>query len=556
MKKYLMYIIIISLFSSCTEDFFEDKGKKGEINTETFYSSEEGLNQAAVAIYQPLARVFRMDNANMIYESIASDDAEAGGENRTDQPDIQDIDKLTHNSANLFLKTLWAYNYKGIYYANLVIKHGKQYIETHVSDNESPAYKYLGEAYFLRGLYYFRLNKYFGGVPLLNEGYLDNIDQYYEVERSSIAETFDHLISDLHEAAELLPYKADVTADNLGRATKESAWGFLCKAYLFESSYAKNYKGDKRFEGCEQHYDSAAFFAEKVIASPSTYLEGLKGETYTTKYNPDGGTPGFKYIFTIEGENSGESVFEVQHFYDTEWNWLTSKGNSLNVFSTVRRYEDENGNSIGLGGWGFNCPTRDLYNEFETGDPRLKYTIGQPGDSIYISLNNETVQVPMNFNLSPTGMSCRKYEVHPFYYWGKTQPHENDGPTNNKMLRMADIYLMAAEAYLEAGNNTKALEYVNRVRKRARNSGNTGVPEDLSSISFSDIIHERRVELALEYGRFQDLVRWKLAEDKLDGTRRASGETISFTAGKHEFFPIHNDNILSSNGKIKQNFGY
>ncbi|NJM14607.1 MAG: RagB/SusD family nutrient uptake outer membrane protein [Bacteroidales bacterium] len=298
------------------------------------------------------------------------------------------------------------------------------------------------------------------------------------------------------------------------------------------------------------------FFAEKVIQSPTSYLEGLNGETYTTKYNTDGTTPGFKYIFTIEGENKGESVFEVQHYYDAEWDWLTSKGNSLNVFSTVRSYTNEQGETVGLGGWGFNCPTKDLLNEFEQGDPRLPITIGKQGDSIWAFINTKTVKVPMNFSLSPTGMSCRKYEVHPFYYWSKAKPHPDDGPTNNKMMRLADVYLMAAEAYLESGNSAMALDYVNQVRTRARNSGSTGVPENLTAITFQDIVHERRVELALEYGRFPDLVRWRLAEAELNGTARSSGEAINFVAEKHEFFPIHNDNILSSNGNIKQNNGY
>ncbi|NJM14606.1 MAG: hypothetical protein HC896_03795 [Bacteroidales bacterium] len=264
MKKLVKYISLCAVLGSgCSEEFFEGKGKKGEIDQESFYKSEKGLNEATRAAYQPLARVFRMDNANMIFESIASDDAEAGGQNLTDQPAIQDIDKFTFNPANEFFKTLWAYNYKGIYLSNLVIANAQQYINDVGPNQDSPVYNYLGEAYFLRGLYYFRLNKFFGGVPLLDESALNNINDYYTVKRSTIAETFRFIKSDLHKAQNLMLAKANIDGYDLGRATKEAAWGFLSKVYLYESSYAKNYAGDERFLGCEQHYDSVCFFRRK-----------------------------------------------------------------------------------------------------------------------------------------------------------------------------------------------------------------------------------------------------------------------------------------------------
>ncbi|NJM15990.1 MAG: RagB/SusD family nutrient uptake outer membrane protein, partial [Bacteroidales bacterium] len=76
-------------------------------------------------------------------------------------------------------------------------------------------------------------------------------------------------------------------------------------------------------------------------------------------------------------------------------------------------------------------------------------------------------------------------------------------------------------------------------------------PADLTSVSFNDIVNERRWELALENCRFFDLVRWNQATNKLAFHRRGSGETVTFEPGKHEFFPIHLDNIIISDGLIK-----
>ena len=118
---------------------------------------------------------------------------------------------------------------------------------------------------------------------------------------------------------------------------------------------------------------------------------------------------------------------------------------------------------------------------------------------------------------------------------------------NIPVIRYADVILMAAEAALESGDNTKALEYLNMIRTRARLSGTSGVPADLSSITHADIEHERVVELALEGHRFFDLVRWGIVAECLDGLYRKSHDrTVDFEDGVDEFFPMP-DFIRSAN---------
>jgi hypothetical protein len=125
---------------------------------------------------------------------------------------------------------------------------------------------------------------------------------------------------------------------------------------------------------------------------------------------------------------------------------------------------------------------------------------------------------------------------------------------NVRLIRYADVVLMAAEAAIEIGNNGLALAYVNQVRTRARNSGDTGFPADLSAVSFEDIVHERRLELSMESSRFFDLVRWNLAEKYINGITLAAmgdGFTINFVKGKHEFFPIPEQELQKATGLVQ-----
>ena len=144
----------------------------------------------------------------------------------------------------------------------------------------------------------------------------------------------------------------------------------------------------------------------------------------------------------------------------------------------------------------------------------------------------------MDHSSSATGMACRKYECSPDEFW--LQGWEwIDGPMNIPVIRYADVLLWAAEAAFMTGDETKALYYINMVRQRARNSGSTGYPANLLSVSLEDIIHERQLELALEGHRFYDLVRWNLALINLNGLYNETFyQTIEFETGRDEFLPV------------------
>jgi hypothetical protein len=157
-----------------------------------------------------------------------------------------------------------------------------------------------------------------------------------------------------------------------------------------------------------------------------------------------------------------------------------------------------------------------------------------------------------------TGLATnsRKYECSYDEFWSKTRGWE-DGPIHVKLMRYADVLLFAAEAALESGKTGNAIGeagyYINMVRTRARNSGNTNSPADITTraITHDDIVHERLIELACEGHRFFDLVRWNLADHYLN-TTLADGSAVAFVKGKNEFFPVPDKEITLSNGVLTQ----
>lgn len=183
-------------------------------------------------------------------------------------------------------------------------------------------------------------------------------------------------------------------------------------------------------------------------------------------------------------------------------------------------------------GWGFVAPRDNFVESFETNDPRLKYTV---------DVENKNV----NKILGTLDGSNKG---------------NDDAPSNRIFIRFADLLLWKAEAYLELGSFDKSISLINEIRDRARNSisFDGSIPpigtlpdRNLTSTNKTEIMdwlmHERRVELGFESHRFNDLKRWRKAEEVLGGYGFQS---------KHYLYPIPQGEIDKSGGTITQNEGY
>jgi starch-binding outer membrane protein, SusD/RagB family len=354
----------------------------------------------------------------------------------------------------------------------------------------------LGEALVWKSMAYFYLVRAFGPVPIIES----NSDQVTagtsnSLYRNTTEDVYEYIVRLLTRAAELLPEQNDP-----GRINRFSAYGLLAKVYLTRSGVGQD---DTRNQA---DLDKAAFFAALVMDGPYV-LE-----------------PEYWNLFRIsKGNRNAENLIS--------WHWVGADGwGSQNAMQADLAVQNLTGFGDGWGTWsGPSINLQQLFGEDATqpgaenrvmGDARRKATMMMDGD-FYENLQRDTPSDPGNPSSpkglrviwnggaqfqSPTGAWARKHIV------GNTKDNEaeNGGyigymktSLSTHILRLADIYLVYAEAKL--GNNTStsdadALEAINAVAERS--GGNT-----FSSITMMDIMNERRRELAYEGDNWYDYVR-------------------------------------------------
>lgn len=402
---------------------------------------------------------------------------------------LQDMNDFTFDANNTATVGVWDGYYKGIFRANQVIEKVPE-----IEMEEGLKSRLLGEARFLRAYFYFFLVRSYGGVPIIDRP-LD--PKEYQQKRHSKEEVYAFIKQDLEYAVTNLPLKSEYAVEDLGRATKGAAQAYLAKVNLFEND----------FQGAYDH--ALAVINSNEYALYPNYLE----------------------IFRQEGEHSSESIFEVSAV-------ALEQGGGGHQFNEIQGIRGNPNN-----GWGFNSPSADLEAAYEEGDPRKEATI------IFnrqILPNGDVVEADPN--MGPDAKFSRKayLPVRPPSGFG------NSG-ANIRLMRYADILLIASEAANELGNTEVALDYLNQVRERAR-QGDTTVLSDVIVTNQDElrraIYHERRVELAMEQQRYFDLVRQGRAQQIF----AALG--ITWVPGKHEVFPIPQSEIDISGGTLEQNPEY
>jgi len=588
MKKLIYITTIILLTAGCSEDWLNTYplGNDTELN---FYTTFNAANMTVTAAYGNycVERYFDVVYLVLIGGS-PSDDIENGGENIFDAYNFG-WDLFQFSPSEDPITDLWGYCYKGIRLASTAIEKFKIIQETAPADQLTLIKNRIAEMKFIRAFNHFIIAQVYGGGPYITELIIP--DQFATTPRISLSEFYMNIENDLLEAIPDLLNRTELDAANVGRATKGAAQALLGKVYLYESSYAANYPSDERFAGMRSLYADALEQLEAVINTPGYKLLGLDStETYTSWWNSNnsadpstwGKVGAYRWMFTADADNCAESVWEIQHIQDN-LDYLRTRGTYLTIFTTPRLIKTKAGAALPEMGWSFNSPSQYLEQAFgnndtrEDGllststkyagslDPRYPVTISKAGDSLLCeSAGQQWILVDMSHgtkNNVPTGMLCRKYEASPAEFWN-IYTHHQESPVNIKYIRMGDVYLMAAEAALLSGDAAKALQYVNAVRTRARNSGveggypaYTGYPKNLTAVNLNDIIHERRIELGGEGHRYFDLVRWNRTEF-LNVEVAERNTNSQFVKNKNEFLPIPLIELQASEGGIKQNLNY
>ncbi|MBL7814321.1 MAG: RagB/SusD family nutrient uptake outer membrane protein [Saprospiraceae bacterium] len=488
MKKIKFALpLLLLIVSSCKDSFFE-VAPRGQLTAESFFKTEEHALLATNAVYNIL-RNWEIHVFSYIgCTDILSDDADKGSE-PNDATFLLEMDNLLFDAGNLAPKTLWDGYYRAIFRANIAIERIPE-----IKMNAALQQRLIAEATFLRAYFYFNLVRWFGDVPLVTKQLTQD---EFKQSRAKTSDVYAQIIKDLKAAIDVLPEKSKYAPEDLGRATKGAAKGLLAKVYLTQKDYTN---------------------AEKYA------LEVINSNEYAL-------FPDYTRIFTTEGENSSESVFEVGATVTTE---RYDGGSQYNEVQGVRGEPNL--------GWGFNRPSDSFILEFEPGDPRRDATVLYEGEV----LPDGSAIVQKNPRIFNSRFNQKA--------WVPTHPGGNgNGPGNIRLMRYADVLLIAAEAANENGKTAVALGYLNQVRKRARGANANILPDvtETDKVKLREKIwHERRVELGLEQQRWFDLVRTGQAEAAL--TKHGK----SFTKNKHELLPIPQAEIDLSAGTLVQNPGY
>jgi hypothetical protein len=505
MKKHLnliwLLIAVISVLSAVS-------GCKKFLDRKPLGSATEGdLSQGGVegktfGLYGQLRTIEGMTTfVRFWFQSIRSDDAVKG----STTGDLADggaiMENFQYTKDHWLMNQNWDGHYTFINACNDVVHDVDSLNLTDPGSIINNA-----EAKFFRAFAYFDLVRDYGEVPKIDFKIYKASDG--NKAKATVAQIYAFIEEDLNYAIANLP--TSWPAAFVGRVTKGTANSMLVKVLMQQGKFS-----------------GALTKAEEIINSAQYSL-----------------LPSYQNFFKESGENSSESILEVQMYENS--NGSQKLGNNYNETQGVRGSGDWDL------GWGFNIPSAALEASYETGDPRKGHTIlysGQP-DGIYgrtVPASPPLVH-PMWNKKVYTDIARQQATGDRFSYW-----------LNIRLLRYADILLLAAEAANEVGgaaNTTKALAWLEMVRARARGGNNAVLPAVVAPITQAAlrtaIKKERRSEFGMENQRFYDLVRWTPAADGIDapGILGPSGYQL-----KNRYYPIPQP-VLDRNNLILQNPDY
>jgi starch-binding outer membrane protein, SusD/RagB family len=482
-KQLSILFLVCIFFTQCKKDTLTFDPQIPLITVDNYYKTEAEIINAVNATYTPLSAIYSGSAWHL--GDIMSDDADLGGGGGGDGAETAELDNFNVTPFNPIIQIMWAQCYFGIVRANLVIE------RTPLVAVMNPVIRSrsIGEAKFLRALFYFHLVRLYGDVPLFTNAI--SADESYKIARSPRASVYNQIIADLKGAETSLPNTT--TGDDKGRATAGAAKGLLASVYLT--------LGDKI---------NAAAKAKEVIDNASTYGYGLWAD--------------YADNFKLTTENGKESLFEVQYRSGGGTFSIYGAGTGINTF-----YGPRFQGVVPEGGYGFTVPTRNFVDQYQkTGaayntiiDKRRNRTIWIPGDTY------GTYVQPTSLIGSPFGFNTKKYFV------SVDDPLGDAGQwrsaLNVPIMRYAEVLLIHAEA---AGPSV-GKPSVDLVRARA---GLAPMATGLSDAAWLDAMYkERRLELGFEMHRWYDLLRHPNPTYFID-VMTAAGKTN--IRAKHRYMPI------------------
>ena len=567
MKKIILAFAITSgllILSSCKKAL--DYTPTGVLSS-TDLTSPTAIEGLVTAAYAAIGNgdMIGPIYSNWAYGSVRSDDAYKGGGGTGD---VGEVDALEHYnlvtpSMGSFVTRSWQNLFKSISRANVALRA----VNT-LSDAAYPQKKQrLGELKFLRAHSYFTMKLLYKNIPIFDENATE--EDILKVSNDlSNEDAWNKIAADFQYAIDNLPTQAET-----GRTNKLAAQAYLAKLRLYQA-----YQQDANHKVTaisQARLQEVVNLTQAVISSGKYSLHNDIANNFLPE-TENGSESVFAIQFTInDGTTAGRMTYEDGLNYPHGapqygcCGFHAASQNLVNAHIT---------DASGLPNFtGFNNSIADLSTA--TVDPRLDHTVGIDGHPYKYDntkpFSNSWVRDPgvygsfhtMRFQQLATSSSY--FKLGPFMGTAK----------NYDIIRYDDVLLMQAEAYIELGQQDKALPLINQIRNRAAGStaklkkadgtfASKYKIESYTSAGWTQayartaLQWERRLEFATEGARFFDLVRWGIAEPTLNAyiniekSRRPYLATAKFTAGRDEYLPIPQSEITFTNGLYKQNPGY
>lgn len=579
MKKIYNLLTACALgltLNSCND--FLDYQPTAVIDEDTAFSYPDEMVTAAYAM---LGDCWYTYPFNLFpYGDITSDNSLKGGSGTTDTNyhHLEIWSSLTSSNPD-HMDELWYRLYCAVSRCNRALVA----LERNGADvlGEETTAQREAEVRFLRAHFYYKLVTIFRQVPWVDEEvYVNNTVEQTSNTQYTYEELFQLIISDFQAAYDVLP----VTQTDGGRVNKIAAASYLAKCYL-DLAWGDGYESGTGVDHINRDYmQRVVDYTDDVVNSSYGYLDD------------------FGDIFLPEYENSVESIFAVQTSDYEEDNTVYGRANWSITLNGCW--------GIWSCGWDFHKPSQNLVNAFKTEnglpmfdtfdddhnkypinghpdaqkwDPRLFHTVGMP-----------TFPYKYEEEYTLTTANSRTPNTYGYYTSMKEVPQRSQGETyngswqafatNDYIFRYADVMLMRAEALVELERLEEARTIINDIRQRAANSVEKHIsyaadqceialyPESYfqSQEQARECVRwERRLELAMENGRYFDLRRWGIASETLtayfasERNSEYEGQTYAqyysdayYTPDKNEFFPIPYNQMYYIPGLYTQNQGY
>ncbi|WP_026899289.1 RagB/SusD family nutrient uptake outer membrane protein [Daejeonella oryzae] len=484
------------IITACQKDFLE-VDPKGTLLESTYYQNPDQAFAGLVAAYDPMG--FETVNTYHNFGALnsASDDHVAGGGGSADMETWQVWSNYTLDPSKGPQGDYWNRNFTGVSRTNVLLSK----IETGIPGlDAATTSRYTAEAKFLRAYYYFDLVRLFKNVPLFTAPV--STDEIYNATQVAPELIYAQVEKDLADAIPNLPLTVPAAMEG-GRVTQGTAKALLGKVLLYQKKWTA----------------AAQQFAE---------VNGTPGGTSKYGYKL---LTNFADIFKPNNKFNSESILEIVKTTqaNSDWgSWGRFEGNVAVTMFGPRGYSGP----IYVSGWSFNPFLTDFVNIMKK-DPRYPYTVADV-DSL-----EKIGKASYEKGYLNSGYFIEKFAPKLEYQSKGGGIPELNWPNDYIEIRLADTYLMEAEALVQGGGDlVRAAALLNAVRSR--------VGLNPTTATLDNIYLERRLELASEGHRWYDLVR----------TGRAASVLASrgFKAGKHEILPVPLSEL--TNTKLVQNPGY